>query len=148
MTAQVGRWEHFYHQADVGVRGIGPTLDAAFEQVALALTAVVTNPALVRPTQAVVIECEASRVSLLLVDWLNHLVYEMATRRMLFSRFEVRLSPPDLGGALSLYGRAWGELVDPLRHQPAVEIKGATYSELKVAQDEQGYWVVQCVVDV
>ncbi|MBO1435999.1 archease [Meiothermus sp. CFH 77666] len=148
MTTQLGRWEHFYHQADVGVRGIGPTLDAAFEQVALALTAVVTDPALVRPTQAVVIECEASRVSLLLVNWLNRLIYEMATRRMLFSRFEVHVSPPDLGGALSLYARAWGETVDPERHQPAVEVKGATYSELEVTQNPEGLWVVQCVVDV
>ncbi|MCS7067226.1 MAG: archease [Meiothermus sp.] len=148
MTTQLGRWEHFDHQADVGVRGIGPTLDAAFEQVALALTAVVTDPARVRPIQAVEIECEASRVSLLLVNWLNRLVYEMATRHMLFGRFEVHVSPPDLGGTLSLYARAWGEPVDPERHQPAVEVKGATYSELEVAKNPAGHWVVQCVVDV
>jgi tRNA nucleotidyltransferase (CCA-adding enzyme) len=148
MTKPIGRWEHFYHQADIGVRGVGPTLDVAFEQVALALTAVLTDPVRVRPTQAVEIECEASRASLLLVNWLNRLIYEMATRRMLFGRFEVHLSPPDLGGALSLYARAWGETVDPERHQPAVEVKGATYSELEVKQDQQGNWVVQCVVDV
>lgn len=148
MTTQLGRWEHFYHQADIGVRGIGPTLDVAFEQVALALTAVVTDPTQVRPIQVVEIECEASRVSLLLVNWLNRLIYEMATRQMLFGRFEVHLGPPDLGGALSLCGRAWGETVDPARHQPAVEVKGATYSELEVKQDPQGHWVVQCVVDV
>ncbi|GIW36811.1 MAG: archease [Meiothermus sp.] len=148
MTTQLGRWEHFYHQADIGVRGIGPTLDKAFEQAALALTAVITDPAWVRPIQAVEIECEAPRVSLLLVDWLNRLIYEMATRRMIFAQFEVHLSPPDLGGALSLHALAWGEPVDPLRHQPAVEVKGATYSELEVKQDPQGHWVVQCVVDV
>jgi tRNA nucleotidyltransferase (CCA-adding enzyme) len=34
------------------------------------------------------------------------------------------------------------------RHQPAVEVKGATYTALKVARDEQGRWVAQCVVDV
>ena len=26
-----GRWEHFPHQADMGVRGVGPTLADAFE---------------------------------------------------------------------------------------------------------------------
>lgn len=98
MSKPQGRWEHFYHQADIGVRGIGPTLDKAFEQAGLALTAVVTDPALVRPIQPIEIECEASRASLLLVDFLNRLVYEMATRRMLFSQFEVLLSPPDLVG--------------------------------------------------
>lgn len=148
MTKAQGRWEHFYHQADVGVRGIGPTLDEAFEQAGLALTAVVTNPALVRAIQPIEIECEAPRASLLLVDFLNRLVYEMATRRMLFSQFEVHLSPPDLGGALSLHALAWGEPVDPARHQPAVEVKGATYCELEVRQNHEGEWVVQCVVDV
>ena len=38
------RWEHFEHGADVGVRGIGPTPASAFEQAALALTAVITEP--------------------------------------------------------------------------------------------------------
>lgn len=148
MTKAQGRWEHFYHQADIGVRGIGPTLDEAFEQAGLALTAVVTNPALVRPAQPIEIECEAPRASLLLVDFLNRLVYEMATRRMLFSQFEVHISPPDLGSALSLHALAWGEPVDPARHQPAVEVKGATYCELEVRQNHEGEWVVQCVVDV
>lgn len=148
MTAQTGRWEHFHHQADIGVRGIGPTLDKAFEQVAMALTAVVTDLARVRPRQAIELECEAPRASLLLVDFLNRLVYEMATRRMIFRQFEVHLSPPDLGGALSLHALAWGEPVDPARHQPAVEVKGATYYELEVRQNPAGEWVVQCVVDV
>lgn len=35
------RWEHFPHGADIGVRGFGPTMAAAFEQAALAMTAVV-----------------------------------------------------------------------------------------------------------
>ena len=39
------RWEHFPHDADIGVRGYGPTMAAAFEQAALALTGVVTDPA-------------------------------------------------------------------------------------------------------
>ena len=36
-------WEHFPHEADMGVRGYGPSQTAAFEQVALALTAVITD---------------------------------------------------------------------------------------------------------
>lgn len=135
-------WEHFPHEADMGVRGIGSTKEAAFEGAALALTAVITDPAEVMPTQPVTVACEAPDDELLLVDWLNALVYEMATRKMLFSRFAVRLN--DHG----LQGTAWGEPVDVARHQPAVEVKGATYTELSVKQDEQGRWIAQCVVDV
>lgn len=135
------RWEHFEHGADVGVRGLGATKAAAFEQAALALTAAVTDPASVRPLERVAIACEAPDDELLLAQWLNAVVYEMATRRMLFSRYAVQLQE----GRLS--AEAWGEPVDAARHQPAVEVKGATYTGLRVAR-ENGGWVAQTVVDV
>lgn len=140
-TAQEN-WEHFPHQADIGVRGMGTTKEAAFEQAGMALTAVITEPTSVAPAQAVSITCEAPDDELLLVDWLNALIYEMATRNMLFSRFNVRFNDH------SLHATAWGEPIEVARHQPAVEVKGATYTELSVTQDQQGRWVAQCVVDV
>jgi len=134
-------WEHFPHEADMGVRGVGATKAQAFEQAALALTAVVTDPQSIEPRQPIEVECEAPDDELLLADWLNSLIFEMSARKMLFSRFSVRLD-----GA-HLHGQAWGESVDPSRHHPVVEIKGATYTSLRVAQ-ENGAWVAQTVVDV
>ena len=136
------RWEHFAHGADIGVRGMGPTKEAAFEQIALALTGVITDLQSVRPNVAVRITCKAPADDLLLVDWLNALVYEMATRRMLFSAFVVTVKDS------CLHATAWGEGVDRVRHEPAVEIKGATYTELRVERLEDGHWLAQCVVDV
>lgn len=136
------KWEHFAHGADIGVRGSGSTKEIAFEQVALALTAVVTDVESVRPTTAVSIQCDAPTDDLLLVDWLNALVYEMATRRMLFSAFVVTID------GSRLRATAWGEPVDTVRHEPAVEIKGATHTELRMTQLEDGQWLAQCVVDV
>jgi SHS2 domain-containing protein len=136
------RWEHFTHGADIGVRGFAPSVEQAFEQAALAMTAVICELALIVPREAVTVECAAPDNEYLLVDWLNAIVYEMATRRMLFSRFEVAIAGEKLTGTL------WGEPVDVAKHQPAVEVKGATYTELKVAQDARGEWVAQCVVDV
>ena len=135
-------WEHFSHQADVGVRGIGATLEQAFEQAALALTAAITDPGNVAPLKMVRLSCSAPNAELLFADWLNGLIFEMATRNMLFCRFEVHLKEN------SLEGRAWGEAIDVASHRPAVEIKGATYTELKVARREDGSWLAQCVVDV
>ena len=134
-------WEHFSHQADIGVRGIGATKAEGFEQAALAMTAAVTDPAGVTACDAIEIVCEAPDDELLLAEWLNRLVYEMATRRMLFSRFAVRID------GVRLSATAWGESVDVARHQPAVEIKGATFTALRVAQEAQG-WIAQTVVDV
>ena len=135
------RWEHFEHGADIGVRGFGATRAEAFEQGALAMTAVIADPGSVDARESVAIECEAPDDELLFAEWLNALVLEMATRRMLFSRFAVRIE------GRRLHGEARGERIDPARHQPAVEVKGATYTMLRVAQ-EDGEWVAQTVVDV
>lgn len=135
-------WEHFPHGADVGVRGAGDSKEEAFAQAAVALTAVVTEPTSVSGKECVDIACEAPDDELLLVNWLNALIYEMATRKMLFSRFEVRID-----GA-KLAAKAWGEALDLDRHQPGVEVKGATCTALSVKRDAQGVWVAQCIVDV
>jgi SHS2 domain-containing protein len=139
---EIARWEHFPHQADIGVRGLGATTEQAFEQAALALTAVITDPADVAAKDMLELSCMAPDAELLLVDWLNSLIYEMVTRNMLFSRFEVHLE----GGYLA--AKVWGEALEVARHHPAVEIKGATYTELKVTQQSDGSWLAQCVVDV
>jgi SHS2 domain-containing protein len=138
----VPSWEHFAHGADIGVRGVGATLGEAFEQAALALTAVIANPAKIAAIAAVNVECEAPDVEVLFADWLNALIYEMATRGMLFGRFDVTM------GERSMRATAWGEPVDRARHRPAVEPKGATYTALSVAQRSDGSWVAQCVIDV
>ena len=135
-------WEHFDHGADIGVRGIAVDEAGAFVQAAFALTAVITEPENVRQTDAVDIQCEAPDHELLLAEWLNALVYEMATRNMLFSRFELQLQEQ------SLTATAWGEAVDVKRHTPVVEVKGATYTSLKVTKRDDGLWIAQCVVDV
>jgi SHS2 domain-containing protein len=61
---------------------------------------------------------------------------------MLFGRFEVGF---ETGG---LRARAWGEKLDIQKHRPAVEVKAATYADLKVQRDENGAWMAQCIVDV
>lgn len=134
-------WEHFAHAADVGIRGVGATKAQAFEQAAVAMTAVVTDPGRVTPRQMIRVTCAAPDDELLLAEWLNGLIFEMSARRMVFGRFLVQLGPG------WLRGQAWGEPVDRGRHHPAVEIKGATYTELRVAC-AKGVWLAQTVLDV
>jgi SHS2 domain-containing protein len=135
-------WEHFSHVADMGVRGIGPSREAAFEQAAMALCALTTDLDEVRAETEVEISCEAQDDEVLLVDWLNALVFEMSCRHMVLSRFRVTIENHRLTGI------AWGERVEVARHPPGVEVKGATYTELSVRRSEDGSWVAQCVVDV
>jgi SHS2 domain-containing protein len=114
----------------------------AFAEAGRALTGVVTDPAGVRDGSSVEIRVQADDPEVLLFDWLNALVYEMATRHVLFARFDVRIDGDRLQATVG------GEPVDVVRHQPAVEVKGATWTGLRVARDEDGTWIAQCVVDV
>lgn len=135
-------WEHFEHQADIGVRGVGATKEQALEKAAMALTAVITDLANVVPKEKVQIACEAADDELLLIEWLSCLLFEMACRKMLFSRFDVTIDHHKLSAV------CWGEKIDVAKHQPAVEVKGATYMMLSVKQNDDGKWIAQCVVDV
>ena len=135
-------WEHFEHDADIGLRAVAPSRERLFEAMAEALTAVIADPVLVRRSREIVIRCEAPDDALLLVDWLNALIYEMATHNMLFGVWHVRLD------GHRLEARVAGEVVDRVRHRPVVEVKGATYTALSMTQDNVGDWHAECVVDV
>lgn len=140
----LARWEHFQHGADIGIRGVGRSKQQAFEQAALALSAVVSAPDKIRAETGVRINipCNSGGDEFLFLDWINAVIFEMATRSMLFSRFQVSLDD------MALSATAWGEAVDVARHCPAVEPKGATFTELAVRQARDGVWIAQCVVDV
>ncbi|HXY57521.1 MAG TPA: archease [Methylocystis sp.] len=135
-------WEHFAHGADIGVRGFGPTQAEAFAQAARAMCAAIVDPKDVRPDQTIEIEAEAPSADVLLIDWLNALVYEMAARRMIFGAFDLTIAEG------KLKARAYGEKISRERHAPAVEVKGATFTQLEVREDRPGLWRAQCVVDV
>ena len=63
-------------------------------------------------------------------------------RKLIFATFEVRIEDGHLTA------KASGEPIDVVRHEPAAEVKGATFTSLSVGQDNAGYWHAQCVLDV
>jgi tRNA nucleotidyltransferase (CCA-adding enzyme) len=135
-------WEHFEHDADIGLRASASSREGLFEAMAEALTALITDPGKVRAEELVSIRCEAPDDALLLTDWLNALIYEMATRNMLFGDWQVTIVDRTLEAVVK------GERVERVRHEPVVEVKGATYTSLSVSRDSAGTWHGQCIVDV
>jgi SHS2 domain-containing protein len=141
-TRAARTWEHFEHGADVGVRGRGGTVEEAFEGAACALAAIVAEPSDVLPAASVALRADAPDLDLLLVAWLDAVIWEMSARRWVFRDFRVAIR----GGRLE--GEARGEQLDVARHRPALEVKGATHTLLAVARGEDGIWTAQTVVDV
>jgi len=132
---------HIEHDADIGLRATASSRGGLYEAMGEALTAVITDPACVRLERQIDIHCEAPDDAPLLVDWLNALIYEMATRRMVFGKWRVALDGDKLDALVE------GEGLDRARHLPVVEVKGATYTALSVEQDASGNWHGQCIVD-
>jgi len=135
-------WQHFHHVADIGIKGCGNSVEQAFTQAAIAMTAVITDPRLIDNKICIDVEFESTNLEYLFIDWLNSLIYEMATRHMLFNKFKIQIHDN------CLTAKVCGERINNEKHQPAVEIKGATLTELKVNKDKEGSWCAQCVVDV
>ncbi|MBA1148665.1 archease [Ectothiorhodospiraceae bacterium WFHF3C12] len=136
-----GSWSHFDHGADIGIEGRGRTLEEAFEEAALALTAVGVSPDAVPAERQMGFSCSAPDRELLLVDWLNEVIYAMSTEGLLFGRYEVRISDD------TLTARGWGAEVARVSERPAVEVKGATMTGLQVRREGR-QWIARCVVDV
>ena len=136
-------WQHYSHPADMGIRGLGKTKAQAFEQSAMALTAVIADLDTIESQEKIHISCASEPdAELLFIKWLNTLLYEMATRDMVFCRFEVNIENNHLEADV------WGQKLDFDKHQPCVEVKAATLGDLKVEQKSDGNWIAQCIVDV
>ena len=106
------------------------------------MTAIITDPGDIEPDTMIEVSRFEMDPELLFVDWLNAIVYEMSTRHMFFCRYELRIEEGRLEAQL------FGEIIDRERHQPVVEVKGATYTELRVVKNGDDGWLAQCVVDV
>ena len=133
------RWEHYDHGAGIGVRGFGETKAEAFEQAGLALTAWLADLPRVGQFDAIDLECQAADDEGLLAEWLRALLEQTVTRRLLFSRFAVRID------GTRLRAQAWGEAVDPERHGPVAGRPRLSDETLRVARHGEG-WVAQAAL--
>ena len=141
-------YEYFEHAADVGVRGFGDSPSEAFAGAASGLFHLVdADLDAVRPGIEERLRLEAPDLEALLVAYLNELISLFDSRRILFSRFGVRIEEDREKGVFRLSGEAAGEPFDSGRHHGVVEPKGATYTAARVARSD-GRWLAQCVVDV
>ena len=135
-------WETFDHIADIGIRGIGTTLEEAFENGARALfSLMVADLSLVRPVHKKEVNCSSYDLTGLFVAWINSLIALADIEQMLFSSFSVTINDHTLSGLAQ--GERWTRAV----HQLGIEVKGATFTEAKV-EFQDGVWIAQCVVDV
>ena len=139
------KFEYFDHEADIGIVGYGRDLEEAFEQGAKAMFNIMADINTIAREKKVDIEVRANDKEALFIEWLNELLARKDIEGMLFSEFDVRIE--EKGDMLVLKGTAKGEKINYEKHRIDIEVKAATYSQLKIEKID-GMWKVQCVVDV
>jgi SHS2 domain-containing protein len=133
------------HTADLAVRAWGATVGEAFAEAARALLGAMVNLDRIRPAKSREFSLHADALGLLLVDWLSALVAEKDTSGLVFSRFDVNVAEGE--GGPSLRAIAWGEPLDPVRHESRSEVKGISLLGLRV-RAEGTMWIAEYVADV
>ena len=130
------------HTADVGIHAWGPSESVVFEQAALGLFSLLCDPATVEPREAIDLEAEAPTHDLLLVAWLNELLYRFEADGLVFHSFTI-----DVLGAREVSATAHGERIDPARHAVRAGVKAVTYHGLALRETGDG-WEGKVILDV
>jgi SHS2 domain-containing protein len=129
------------HTADIGLRAFGADLGEAFTNAARGLFSIITDLTPIREVTCRELKVSAPDREVLLVEWLNELLYYFDTEGLLFKRFEI-ISLTNT----EIRAKCYGEKVDRSRHEIIRSIKSTTYHMLKVKKCD-GYQV-QVLFDI
>jgi SHS2 domain-containing protein len=130
------------HTADIGIIAYGADIKQVFANAALGLFNLMAD--LDNPKEDIKREIEllAEDVEILLVEWLNELIYISDVEHIIFKRFEIN----ELSST-QLRATCFGEKIKPGQHRLKREIKAATYHMLRLNK-ENGSYKVQIIFDI
>ena len=140
-------YEFIEHEADIGIRAWGKTIDEAFIEGAKALFDIMVDIKKVEKVNSADIECEANDIPALFVEWLNRLLAKADINGMAFSDFKISKINPVDGKRYELKAKAFGEKLDRSKHGVKIEAKAATYFGLKY-EVKGGVHYLQCLIDL
>ena len=135
-------YEYFEHRADIGIRGIGKNIKEAFEQVAMALFAIMVEIQEVEKKDIEKITVEGLDYEELLMAWLSELIYLKDVKNTMYSEFRILKLKETI-----LIAEIIGEKINLGKHKLKLEVKAATWTQLEVKKFNDK-WIAQCVVDV
>lgn len=135
-------FEIIEHTADIGIRAFGASETEVFENAAIGMFSLISDLEKIREDNDFNIEIEAEDRETLLVEWLNELIYLYDSQELLLKSFRIASLKET-----ALRGIAYGEHIDPSRHDLNADIKAATYHMLKIKKDPDG-WIAEIIFDV
>lgn len=136
-------YEFIEHTADIGIRVKAGDLKELFKNAASAMFDIIAEQKIEirkQKSEKIIIKQKAENLEELFVNWLNELLSLSAVKYLIFDNFQINKINKN-----SLQAVAFGRSVKDYRMN--VEIKAATYHELKVQRIESG-WQAQIIFDV
>ena len=130
------------HTADVAIAAYGADMKKAFSNVALGMFSIMTDIKKVNETFVRDVAVTADEMKVLLVSWLNELLFICEVEKILFKKFDIS----ELNGT-RIVAKCYGEKIDPKRHRIKTEIKAATYHMTQIEQKRDGVRV-QVLFDI
>ncbi|MBM4452584.1 MAG: archease [Chloroflexi bacterium] len=124
------------HTADIGITAYGADIKDLFVNSATGLFSLMTDLDNINETTQKDIELTAEDEEILLVEWLNELIYIFEVEHIVFKRFEIeRLTKNEIKAT------CYGQKIKPSHETLEREIKAATYHMLRITKGDKGYEV-------
>ena len=136
-------FEYIEHTADAGLFVRGESLHSLFTNAAQGLFEMIAVVDSIDDTTAINVKIESESVEMLLVAWLDELIFKHETEEMFFKRVEITSI-----SATELTAKVYGEPTDFNKHIVYTEIKAVTYHQLYVIQNSDGDWEAQVIFDL
>jgi protein archease len=134
-------YEFVDHPSEAMVRVTAKNVNGVFEDAAKALFDLMTDINTVKPDRDFNIHLNSEDKALLLIDWLNRLIWIHEVENVFLCRFKVSAQP-----AWSVTAQAWGQSITP-EQERRLHAKSATYGQLQWKETSQGH-EVQFVIDI
>lgn len=127
-------FEYLEHTADIGIIAYGQDIRQVFANAGRGLFSIIVNLDDIEPVELVHIEATAPDREALLVSWLNELIYLVDARDLLFKDFNIdNLTDTEIKAV------GYGEKIDTSKHHLKIQVKAATYYQLKIEEKEGGF---------
>lgn len=139
-------YKYLEHTADVLFVAKAENLNELFEQSALAVEETMVEIKKVEKKKKKLIREKHKNIEGLLFAFLSDLIYYKDAEQLIFSKFEVKIKCKDSEG-YTLICTAFGEKINPEKHQPKVDIKAITLHLFEVKKIAQGWWA-KVLVDI
>lgn len=138
----MGKFEYLDHKADLIISVEGNDIIELFYLSAKALFKFIFNKEPLKNEKLIKINISADNIEMLLVKWLNELLFIFENKNIFFCEFEINMLQEN-----SLKAKAWGQKIENINKFAGKEIKAITYHQLKVAQIGKK-WLAQFLVDI